>query len=569
MGLTNRHLLVIAFLFPGLLAASPKLRLSASTIGPLSIAQGANGSSQTVEAFNIGDGALNLSLRASVSWIGTSAGSQRACTTRTGTCTPLTFALNTSALPAGTSTGIVTVSDPNAVDAPQTITVTVQIGGSVPGSVDLYVAPGASQDMTFSTNSPLTLSTKTNDGGKWLTVSLDGLGSFRFSYPYRLHLAPPSSMAQGTYNGSVTTSGSAFAGDNKTIGVTMRVTSQPIAAASTDHVRARLAQGAPALSTAVALSNVGLGTLTVGAVTATGGAWLTATAYAGGALLKLDPADLSPGSYSGSVAIASNAANGSITVPVDFEVVAKGAPLINFQGVVDNGTFGAGDAVTGGDVMVVLGEQLSFSPLTVGQAPPLATQVGGAKVLVNGQEAPMYYSSYGQLAFQMPYGTPNGTAEVQVSRDGQLSNKVSVDVAARAPRLLLIGVGSYGAIVNQDGSIPMPVGSFPGVNTHPAHIGDTLTIYAIGLGATSPQPQSGQPAPASEPLARLTATPTVSLGGGIGGITAAPLFAGLTPTYAGLYQLNVTIPAGTPKGTINISLVFADSASNAVQIVIE
>src|SRR6185369_1186207 len=136
-----------------------------------------------------------------------------------------------------------------------------------------------------------------------------------------------------------------------------------------------------------------------------------------------------------------------------------------------NGTFAAGDPATGGDVMVVLGDQLSFGELTVGKAPPLAKEVGGAKVLVNGVEAPMYYSSYGQLAFQMPYGTPSGSAEVQVERDGLRSNKVSVDVAARAPRMLQIGVGTYGAIVNQDGSIPMPTGSFPGVNTHPAAAG--------------------------------------------------------------------------------------------------
>jgi uncharacterized protein (TIGR03437 family) len=236
---------------------------------------------------------------------------------------------------------------------------------------------------------------------------------------------------------------------------------------------------------------------------------------------------------------------------------------------VDNGTFAAGDAVTGGDVMVVLGEQLSFSDLTVGQAPPLAKTVGGAKVLVNGLEAPMYYSSYGQLAFQMPYGLSGGSAEVQVDRDGQLSNKVSVDLAARAPRMLLIGVGSYGAIVNQDGSIPMPTGSFPGVNTHPAHAGDTLTIYAIGLGSTSPEPGSGDPAPSAEPLARLTAIPSVKFGGGIGAASITPLFAGLTPTYAGLYQVNVTIPENVTKGVVDLTLVFPDSVSNAVQIVIE
>ena len=54
----------------------------------------------------------------------------------------------------------------------------------------------------------------------------------------------------------------------------------------------------------------------------------------------MDAGTLSPGTYSGSVTIASNAANGAVTVPVDFEVTTKGAPLIRYQGVVDNGTEG-------------------------------------------------------------------------------------------------------------------------------------------------------------------------------------------------------------------------------------
>jgi uncharacterized protein (TIGR03437 family) len=352
----------------------------------------------------------------------------------------------------------------------------------------------------------------------------------------------------------------------------MRVTNQPIAQPSTAHVTMRLAQGAPASPVNVILNNVGQGNLAVSGATATinsGSSWLTATSFATGATLMFDPGSLAPGSYSASVAIASNGANGTITVPVDFTVVAKGAPLITYQGVVDNGTFGAGDTVARGDVMAVLGEQFLFGPLAVGAAPPMANQIGGVQVLVNGNPAPMYYASYGQLAFQMPYEVANGTALVQVTRDGQPSNTVSVQVADRAPRLLLIGVGSYGAIVNQDGSIPMPVGSFPGVNTHPAHVGDTLTMYAIGMGPTSPAGATGQPAPSAEPLARLTTTPLVNFGGGIGGTPVTPIFAGLTPTYAGLYQLNVTIPSDVPKGIVNLSVGFSDAASNSVQIVIQ
>src|SRR5579872_5874429 len=106
--------------------AAPQLRLVSSTVGPVTVAAASNGSTQTVEAYNIGSGSLNLTVSSSVSWIGATVGTPRACTTTRASqnCIPLNFALNTQALPAGSATGIVTVSDPNAIDSPQTITVT-------------------------------------------------------------------------------------------------------------------------------------------------------------------------------------------------------------------------------------------------------------------------------------------------------------------------------------------------------------------------------------------------------------------------------------------------------------
>ena len=571
MGLNQRCSLAFTaavLLSTGILSAAPRLRLVSSTVGPVSIAQGANGASQTVEIYNGGDGFLSPKLSSSVSWIGTSSGTQTNCTSRVGVCIPIQISLNTSSLPAGITTGIVTVADNDAsvVDAPQTITVTVAIGGAVPSSVDVYVAPGTVRDVEFSTNSRLNGTAKTNDGASWLSLAVDGTGTFRFLFPYRIHVAPAAGMASGTYSGTLTTSSSSFTGDNKSIPVTMRVTTQPIAQASSSHVQVRLAQGAPPLTTAVSLTNLGQGTLALQGALANGVTGLTATTSGNAAVLTFDAGTLSPGTYSGTVTLTSNAANVLAPIPVDFTVVAKGAPVINYQGVVDNGTFTAGDTVARGDVMVVLGEQLSFAPLTVGKAPPLDTQVGGASVTVNGRPAPMYYSSYGQLAFQLPYEINNGTAVVQVQRDGLTSNTVSVQVADRAPRLLLVGVGTYGAIQNQDQSIPMPVGSFPGVNTHPAKAGDALTIYAIGLGPTTPAVVSGQPAPGSAPFAPLTSTATVNFGAGPGGMVVIPFYAGLTPTFAGLYQINVVVPEGLPKGAINLTVNFSDTVSNAVQI---
>lgn len=560
------------------------LRLVTATVGPLSIAPGANGTNQTVQAYNAGDGTLAPSVSSSVSWITPSVGAAGACpaTVPAASCIPLILALNTASLAASATayTGIVTVTAPGAVDAPQTITVTVLIGGAVPPSVDVYVAPGSIVNVPFSTSSYLTGKVTTQDGAPWLSLLLSGAGSVQFTYPYTISLTPQSSNTAGnTYTGSIVTSGSTFAPDNKTIPVTMRVTTQPIAQASATQVTEQLAVGAPVGYAAVTLSNPGQGTLAISGVTASGSG-LTATSSGTTVLLAFDPTGLSANTYTGSVSIASNAVNSPTVIPVTFQVVAAGAPTVFYHGVVDDAVFGgSGFTVTQGDVMALFGQQLSFATPTSGPAPPLATQIGGAQVLVNGQPVPMYFSSYGQINFQMPVDASTGTALVQVVTNSQTSNTVSVNVGSRAPRLLLL-TGGYGAIVDSSQGngynvLPLPSTiTFPGFISKPASPGDVLTIYAIGLGPTSPSVATGQAAPAAEPLARLTVTPTVVFGvsrNGLGvQVSATPQFAGLSPNFAGLYQMNVAIPQNCPSGTVQVSVTFPDStSSNAVNIQVQ
>jgi uncharacterized protein (TIGR03437 family) len=312
----------------------------------------------------------------------------------------------------------------------------------------------------------------------------------------------------------------------------------------------------------------------VSSTTTDGGKWLTASASSGGwAALTLDPGTLAPGFYTGSVSIASNAANGTVTVPVSFQVAAKGAPTANYLGVVDNAIFGVdGGAVAPGDIVDVFGEQFLFGNITFSPGVPLSPEISESEVNVNGRAAPMYFSSYGQIAFQVPMETALGTAQVQVERDEIPGNIISVQVVARAPRLLLAGGSSFGAIQNaKDLSYPAPVGYFgPGAVSHPAQVGDVLTIYAIGLGATNPAVGTNVPAPGSEPLARLTIMPAVEFGSSIfGTIPATPSYAGLSPGSVGLYQVNVAIPAGVHSGNVNLTLSFPDSTSNTVQIAVQ
>jgi uncharacterized protein (TIGR03437 family) len=576
VGLTkNRQFSSLIFLisFAGLLQAAPQLRLASSTVGPVSVATGSAAATQTVEAYNTGSGSLNLSVSSSVPWISPSVGAQRNCTsTRAATtCLPINLALNTQALPAGQATGIVTVSDPNAVDAPQTITVTVAVGGNVPSSHMFYVAPGTAADYSIVTNNSL----RGNSTAPWLTLAVSGGGSFFFVYPYSVHV-DSTGLSAGTYNGNLTLSGSSFAPDNKTVAVTMNVTNSPIAKPFSDAINLQLALGAPPLvpgfSPAVGLSNAGLGNLNaqtpVVSTSSCGSSWIT---YGAGGL-TFDTTGLSAGVCKANIALASDAVNGTQNVPVTLTVVPKGPPVINFQGVQDNALFVPGDPVAPGEWVVVRGDQLSLSPFAIESASPIPTQLADATVLVNGTAAPIYYTSYGQIAFQMPTTVGNGQALVQVKRtDGALSNTVSVNVVQRAPRVLPAFGGPWGLVVNNDGSYPLTASAAPaGIVAHPAKAGDALTIWGYAMGPTSPSVASGQPAPSAEPLARLISTPTVSFGDSIFPVTATPFYAGLAPGLAGLYQIDVFVPANAPKGLVNMVIVFPDgTVSNQFQIAIQ
>jgi uncharacterized protein (TIGR03437 family) len=558
VGLKLPGCLLAIFLTSFSAQAAPMLRLANSTVGPVQLASAGATNTQTLEAYNAGDGTLALTFASSATWVTAATGAPRNCVnvspSNTKTCTPIVFTINTSGLPQGLSSATVTVSgDASTVDAPQTVVVLVRVG-----SLDTYAAPGGSRDIGFATSSYVNASAKTADGANWLTVVNNGAGSFRFNYPYSIHFQPPDGMAAGNYTGSVSLTGSSNTTDNQTIPVTMHVVTQPIAVANastatfapqptTDALNIRLAAGAPLLtypfSANVTLSNIGQGTLTAQDPTITG-AWLKPDNVPGYGVVpgyySIDPTGLAVGSYPGSLAFASNAANGTVTVPINLQIVAKGNPLIYFQGVLDNATFTPGDTVAQGDILVVKGEQLSFSALT-SVAPPLPNSAGGTSVLVNGSAVPLFYTSYGQIAFQLPYDVPTGTSLVQVKRDdGSVSNLASITVAPRAPRLLVT--------VNQDYSINSAA--------QPASAGDVLTVYCIGLGATSPAIAAGAAAPSAEPLARASQTPSVGFGFGFFATEVAPLYAGLTPTAAGLYQVNVTVPSGLPAGAVNMTVSF-------------
>ncbi len=97
---------------------------------------------------------------------------------------------------------------------------------------------------------------------------------------------------------------------------------------------------------------------------------------------------------------------------------------------------------------------------------------------------------------------------------------------------------------------------FAPISGNPAVRGQTVQLYANGLGPVTNQPATGDPAPSS-PLAQTKSTPVVT----IGGQTAVIGFSGLAPGFAGLYQINVTVPNGVTPGLLPLVVTIGGKTS--------
>ena len=472
------------------------------------------------------------------------------------------------------------MTDPNAIDSPQTVTVTVQVNGA-PTSLDLYVTPSSgpspTASVTVDTGSQVKSTVKTSDNGSWLSFALTGEGSYQFYTPYLLQATAQSNQSAGsTYNGTIALSGSSYSPDNQTINVNLHVTSQPILQIS--QLTYNLVQGGASQTVTVTPQNIGMGTLAISSASVSGLNGVSATASGGTSVtLTLNPGSLTPGNYTGTLTLSSNAANSSVPYPLRLNVTAAGNPLISVGGVVDNAAFLTGKAVGSGTIAAVFGSQFASGPNYASNV-PLPTTLGGIQVLVNGTPAPLFYVDANQADFQVPFGLTAGQMVVQVTRNGQPGNQISAPVDTTAPRLFALqglaaapNTSYYGIVINSsDGTLALP--STLGVPAHPANIGDVVTIYALGLGPVSPSVATGAAAPASAPLAQLTVNPSqiqVVFGGGFTGEAVAnPQYAGLAPNFVGLYQVNVAIPAGAPTGNVAVMISVPGYSSNSVEMAI-
>jgi uncharacterized protein (TIGR03437 family) len=218
-------------------------------------------------------------------------------------------------------------------------------------------------------------------------------------------------------------------------------------------------------------------------------------------------------------------------------------PVVSAGGV-SNAANGLG-TVTPGSLVSIYGSELAGS-LAQADSIPLAISLSNVSVTFNGVAAPLLFVSGGQINAQLPWNILSsgsvGTASVVVTRNNQASAPQSLQVGPFSPGIFAIG--NIAVAINPDGSIAAPAGSIPGIATRPAKIGDPggLVILCTGLGAVDPAAVNG--AASLDALRTATTTPTIL----IGGKAAQVVFAGMSPQFVGVNQINVAIPSGTPTG---------------------
>jgi uncharacterized protein (TIGR03437 family) len=138
-----------------------------------------------------------------------------------------------------------------------------------------------------------------------------------------------------------------------------------------------------------------------------------------------------------------------------------------------------------------------------------------------------------------PDDTKVGAVQVQVTTAQQKSNILTVQKQQFAPAFFTIDGGAYVAASHTNYTLVGKPGVLPGVVTQPAAPGEIIQMYGTGFGLTSP------PLPTSQLVSKaaVLANPVQIT---IGGVTASVEYAGLVE--AGLYQLNVTVPASLQSG---------------------
>jgi uncharacterized protein (TIGR03437 family) len=227
-------------------------------------------------------------------------------------------------------------------------------------------------------------------------------------------------------------------------------------------------------------------------------------------------------------------------------------PSINAGGVVNAASFTS--TLARGSLASIFGTNLASGVLPAVSL-PLPVSLQGTFVTVGGVPAPLVFEAPGQINFQVPFEVPTGsTAPVVVTLNGAASAAATVTLSDYA-------VGVFGDAASKLAIVVHGADNSLVTAANPAVPGETVVVYATGVGKLNNPPRSGTPSPGSA-LATSVDPPTIT----VGGSNATVLFSGLTPGFVGLIQFNITLPSSLPSGSLPLVIQFPSNSSPAVSL---
>jgi uncharacterized protein (TIGR03437 family) len=572
--------------------------LSVSPTGVFFDARQNGGSSATctIEILNIGAPASTVNWTASLlsgsNWLNLVSTSGTATPTSPGTLA-LALLPNATQLPVGPYYALIKITDPSSLNSPQFVIAVLNIEpdsvapspDASPGGLFFTTPVGGSappaQQVVINTSSaspiPFQVSATTTNLGTWLRATpLSGTASGQTA-PNVSVSVDPTGLAAGIYTGNVSFS---IGQSLESVNVTFVV--QPAGSSNS----ARLRPEASCTASKLAITENGLvnnfavpagwpATLIVQLNDDCGSPVADASVAAsfsnGDAPLALVGDSLGnysatwqPGDVTSEMVVTVNAASGNLQPAVAklYGGIAPNQtppPTIAPGGTLNNLNPVLGAALSPGVIAQVYGSGLAASAVNTGIL-PLPTLFNNTFAQVGAYQAPLYFLSSGQLNVEIP-AELNASQQVPIllSVNNALTLPVTLDIVPSAPGVLSYFDGPTPPSLQNGAHILAQHLNGSLVNSaSPAKPSEYLVMYLVGLGATDPSVPSGMPAP-SNPLSNVTLPPTVT----VDSLPSKVPFAGLSPGFVALYQINFQVPADASSGEDVVTVTQNGIAANS------
>ena len=607
-GLTASSTIVLA-----VTSAKPQIRLSRTGITLSGVAGGAATAVEIANVSNSGGGSLQWHASAATlsggNWLLVSPTSGTAAAGSSGSAVSI-FA-NPSKLAPGTYSGSVNFTADDAVNSPQTISVTLTVAASQPFPAVLVSSGGAILSGQAGSATPATASLSLyNQAADAINYSASSSASWLSVSPSNGSLAPGRNPVQITADlSNVSTllqSGTVSLGFGDGSGATISVVLLGLGSGTSGAARG------PRPMASIAACSGGKASFLIpvfqqpfsgAALNVSSAADVRlqvvddcgkpVTAAAGGSVQVSfsngDPAinliDTGSGVWEATWTPATPASH----VTVQVTAAENGLTLSSTAGVVTSETVsvagvaagsppqatGIANAASGreavpqlvapGSYVAIYGMNLAGNGnpgATAGQ--PLPATLNGARLTLGGLPLPLLYASPTQVNAVIPQGiAPNATYPLVVVNGTSQSVPMALTVTELQPGVYTVDTSGSGAGIVTDalsGQLITP--------SNPAHAGQNLVIYMTGLGGLigangEQQPADGAIAPLTT-VYRTQSNVTVTIGGVP---VAATQFAGLTPTLTALYQVNVQMPEGVAaSGSVPVVVTTTDPATGATAV---